>query len=155
MYKNKLTHEFYYNTERNKVYMLPNKLQVLLYCLGSLHTSQPQYLRNLSTLNLLVKLVLPIITLYFTHPPSHLLNLLIVHTTEPLLSPGITYQNLWELSLTRHLIVQPLVNVPLYHFHILRTNFAHITKHTFRHLVPTLTFFPARTDHIDLYPNNI
>ena len=38
MYKNKLTHEFYYNTERNKVYMVPNKLQVLLYCLGSLHS---------------------------------------------------------------------------------------------------------------------
>ena len=25
---------------------------------------------------------------------------------------------------------------------------------TYRHLVPTLIFLPARTDHIDLYPNN-
>ena len=41
------------------------------------------------------------------------------------------YQNLWELSLTRHLILQPIVNVPLYHSHFLRYNFAHISKHTF------------------------
>ena len=30
MYKNKLSHEYYYKTECNKVYMLPNNIQVLL-----------------------------------------------------------------------------------------------------------------------------
>ena len=50
-------------------------------------------------------------------------------------------------------MLQPLVNLPLYHSHFLRLNFAHISK-PFWHLVPTSTFFPARTDYIDLYPNN-
>ena len=45
-------------------------------------------------LNLLAPLVLPIILLYSAHPPSLLLKYLIVHTTEPLLSSGIIYQNL-------------------------------------------------------------
>ena len=65
------------------------------------------------------------------HPPPLLLKHLIVHTTEPLLSSGIVYPNLWELSITRHLILQSLVNVLLYHSHFLRPNFAHISKHTF------------------------
>ena len=86
---------------------------------------------NLSILNLLAPLVLPIILLYSAHPPPLLLKYLIVHTTEPLLASGIIYQNLCELSLTRHLMLQPLVNLPLYHSHFLRLNFAHISKHTF------------------------
>ena len=49
---------------------------------------------NLSILNLLASLVLPIILLYFAHPPPLLLKYLIVHTTEPLLSSGIIYKNL-------------------------------------------------------------
>ena len=52
-------------------------------------------------------------------------------TIEPLIPSGIIYQNLWELSLTRHLMLQPVVNLPLYHSHVLRLNFAHISKHTF------------------------
>ena len=49
---------------------------------------------NLSLLNLLASLVLPIILLYSAHPPPLLFKYLIVHTTEPLLSSGIIYQNL-------------------------------------------------------------
>ena len=36
-----------------------------------------------------------------------------------------------KTSLTRHLILQLLVNVPPYHSHFLRQNFAHISEHTF------------------------
>ena len=86
---------------------------------------------NLSILNLLAQLVLPIILLYSAHPPPLLFKYLIVHTTEPLQSSGIIYQNLWELSLARHLMLQPLVNLTRYHSHFLRLNFAHISKHTF------------------------
>ena len=60
---------------------------------------------NLSILNLLDPLILSIILLYSAHPPPLLLKYLIVHTTEPLLSSEIIYQNLWELSLTRHLML--------------------------------------------------
>ena len=49
---------------------------------------------NLSILNLLALLVLPIISLSFAHPPPLLLKYLIVHTTEPLLSSRIIHQNL-------------------------------------------------------------
>ena len=85
----------------------------------------------------------------------YILKYLIVHTTKPLLSSGIIYQNLWELSLTRHLILQPLVNVTPYHSHFLRPNFVLISKHTYSasHTHVNL-LFPARTDHIDLYLNN-
>ena len=78
----------------------------------SLNTSE-----NLSILNLLASLVLPIILLYSAHPPPLLVKYLIVNTTEPLLSSGIIYQNLCELSLTRHLMLQPLVNLTLYLSH--------------------------------------
>ena len=117
----------------------------------------PNTSEYISILHLLAPLVLPIISLYFAHLSPGLLKYPIVHTTEPLLSSGIIYQNLWELSLTRHLILQPLVNVPLYHSHFLRPNFAHISRLTFSasHIhLNSLVFFPARTDHIDLYPKN-
>ena len=90
----------------------------------------PNTSENLSIVNLLAPLVLPIIILYSVPLPL-LLKYLIVHTTKPLLSSGIIYQNLWEPSLIRHLILQPLVNVPSYHSHFLRPNFALISKHTF------------------------
>ena len=45
-------------------------------------------------LNLLAPLVLSIISLYSAPPPPLPLKYLIVHTTEPLLSSGIIYQNL-------------------------------------------------------------
>ena len=36
------------------------------------------------------------------------------HSTKPLISFAITYQNLWELFLMRYLILQPLVNALFY-----------------------------------------
>ena len=95
---------------------IDHKIISLTY--DSLHTSQPQYLGKL-------------INIKPAHPPPLLLKYLIVHTTEPLLSSGIIYQNLCELSLTRHLILQPLVNIHLYYSHFLIPNFVHISKHTF------------------------
>ena len=49
---------------------------------------------NLSILNLLARLVLSIISLNTAPPSPLLLKYLIVHTTEPLLSSEIIYQNL-------------------------------------------------------------
>ena len=76
--------------------------------------------------------VSPVQTSLYSTPPLYLLiKYLIVHSTKLLLSSGIIYQNLWELSLTRYLILQPLVNVTPNHSHFLIPNFAVITKHTF------------------------
>ena len=41
-----------------------------------------------------------------------------------------------------------------YHSHFLRSSFALISNVAFQHLIPTFTFYPARTDHIDLHPNS-
>ena len=60
----------------------------------SLHTSQLQYRRKRINIKPAAPLVLPIILLYFAHPPPLLLKYLIVHKTEPLLSSEIIYQNL-------------------------------------------------------------
>ena len=103
----------------------------LSYRYDFLHTLQPQYLRKLINIKPAgsTRSSNHLTVLRFSTTSS--LKNLIVHTTEPLLSSGIIYQNLWELSLTRHLILQPLVNVPPYYSHFLRPNFAHISKHTF------------------------
>ena len=102
---------------------------------------------------LLAPLVLLIISLYSVHPPPLLLKLLIVHTAEPLLSPGIIYQNLRTFSNTspNSATTSQCTSLAL---SLSKTQFRSHLKTPFRHHVPTLTFFPARTDHIDLYPNN-
>ena len=112
----------------------------------------PNTSENLSILNLLAPLVLQIISLY-SAPSSILLKYLKVYTTKPFLSSGIITPNLSERSLARHIILQLIVNVTPYHSHFLRPNFALISKHIFSGS-HTLIFFPARTDHIDLYPNS-
>ena len=67
--------------------------KIISFTYDLLHTLQPQYLKNLSILNLLALLVFPIILLYSAHL-ALILKYLIVHTTKPLLSSGIIYRNL-------------------------------------------------------------
>ena len=121
---------------------------------GLLRTSQPKYLKNLQILNLLVQLALPIILLYSA--PLHLLSkYLIVHSTKPLLCSEIIYQHLRELSGTRYLILQPLANIPLYHSLTFWDPISLSSQNIpFQHVIPMLTFYPARTDNLDLYPNS-
>ena len=104
-------------------------------------------------LNLLAPLVLSIILLYFTH--LHLfLTYLIVHSTKPLLSSDIICQELWILSLTCYLILQPLGQCSALPLCLSKAQFRSHLKTYFLHHIPTLTFYPAWTDHIDLYPNS-
>ena len=96
-----------------------------------LHTSLPQYLRKLINIKLAgsTRCLNHLILLH----PSTTSSLKISNRlyNELLLSSVIIYPNLWKPSLTRHLILQSQVDVPPYHSHFHRPNFAFISKHTF------------------------
>ena len=115
---------------------------------SSLHTilsipHNPNASENLSILNLLAPLVLPII---LVHPIINYLSIIFqssppIHTSSLKISnrsynrvASILRNNLPKSMRTfsnTSLILQPLANVPLYHSHFLRFNFVHISKHTF------------------------